>query len=197
MDFAYWRADVAGAKFAKNGKDRAWFQSDRTLRERLTLRDLGVWAHFVGDASQPMHVSVHHDGWGNYPNPENFAAQAGIHGKFEGTFVQANFQDKDIWGLMPAPRQCACQIEDETKAYLARSLALVTPLYRLDSRGAFDGNNADGKAFAGAQLAAGAAELRDLITEAWRQSGTTAVGYPAVPLPDIESGRVNALGALD
>ena len=54
----------------------------------LTLRDLGVWAHFVGDASQPMHVTVHYNGWGDGPNPEGFVTTAGLHAKFEtGIFV--------------------------------------------------------------------------------------------------------------
>ncbi len=68
-DFAYWRVDVAGEKFAKTDEARAWFRRDRATREAMTIRDLGYWAHFVGDGSQPMHASVHYDGWGNFPEP--------------------------------------------------------------------------------------------------------------------------------
>jgi hypothetical protein len=35
----------------------------------LILRDLGVWSHYVADASNPMHTTIHSDGWGEYPNP--------------------------------------------------------------------------------------------------------------------------------
>jgi hypothetical protein len=38
--------------------------------------------------------------------------------------------------------------------------------------------------------------LRDLIAEAWTQSGTISVGYPAVAVKDIEAGRADALGSL-
>jgi hypothetical protein len=55
-DFAYWRAAVKGAETAATPEERAWFEADRQLREKLTLRDIGIWSHYVGDASQPLHV---------------------------------------------------------------------------------------------------------------------------------------------
>ena len=196
MDFAYWRADVAGAKFAKSAQAHAWFTADRKLHEMTALRDLGVWAHFVGDASQPMHVSVHHDGWGDYPNPENFTAAPGIHAKFEASFVRANVREAQISARLPPLHVCGCKIEDETKTYLTRALDRLVPLYRLDKQGAFDGANAAGKDFVTAQLAAGAAELRDLVAEAWVQSDTISVGYPAALVKDIEAGHADPLGSL-
>ncbi len=57
-DFTLWRADVAGAKFAKSKADRNWFVMDRKVRETLTLRDLGVWSHFVG-GRQPADACDH------------------------------------------------------------------------------------------------------------------------------------------
>jgi hypothetical protein len=47
--------------------EAARFARDRQIREMLTIRDLGVWTHYVGDASQPLHISIHYNGWGNYP----------------------------------------------------------------------------------------------------------------------------------
>jgi len=29
---------------------------NRRLREKLTIRDIGIWSHYGGDASQPLHV---------------------------------------------------------------------------------------------------------------------------------------------
>ena len=68
-DFAYWRAAAKGAETAATPEERAWFEADRRLREKLTLHDIGVWSHYAADAAQPMHVSVHFSGWGNFPNP--------------------------------------------------------------------------------------------------------------------------------
>src|SRR5215472_11292791 len=48
-DFAYWRADSAGERLATTTAAREWFARDRVERESLTIRDLGVWSHFVED----------------------------------------------------------------------------------------------------------------------------------------------------
>ena len=58
------------------------------LREKLTLRDIGIWSHYVGDASQPLHVSVHFNGWGDYPNPAGYTNSKKIHAYFEGELVR-------------------------------------------------------------------------------------------------------------
>lgn len=58
-DFAMWRVDVIGTTREDSAADRAWFRADQKLWEMLTIRDIGVWGHYVGDASQPLHVSVH------------------------------------------------------------------------------------------------------------------------------------------
>jgi hypothetical protein len=88
-DFAYWRADVKGAATARTQAERDWFEADRRLRERLTLRDIGIWSHFVADASQPLHVSVHFKNWGPYPNPHGYTT-ADIDMTFEEDFVRKN-----------------------------------------------------------------------------------------------------------
>jgi hypothetical protein len=40
------------------------------------------------------------------------------------------------------------------------------------------------------QLAAGAAELRDEIVDAWHQSTSVTVGFPLVSVADILAGKV-------
>ncbi len=52
-DFAYWRVETAALLTTKAPDDRAWIARDLKLREALIVRDLGYWAHFVGDGSQP------------------------------------------------------------------------------------------------------------------------------------------------
>jgi hypothetical protein len=196
-DFAYWRVDAAGEKFAKSADDRAWFARDRTLREMLTVRDLGVWAHFVGDASQPNHASVHYDAWGPGPNPENFPQTKGIHWRFEGTFVGANIMAGDIAPLIAGPRDCACAIEQRTAAYLVATQSFVLQLYRLDKAHAFDSaGTPDGKAFAVSRIAAATGELRDMIVAAWRESDGIKIGIPAVVVKDAEAGDPAAIKSI-
>src|SRR5688572_15077830 len=99
-DFALLRRDMAAQKYAKKfrmtAQERDMFARQRAVREMLTLRDLGVWAHYIGDASQPMHISVHYDGWGDGPNPNGYPTAKGLHAKFEADFVNANIADADV-----------------------------------------------------------------------------------------------------
>ena len=208
-DFAYWRVDVAGEKIAKTGAERSWYAQDRVLRERIVLHDLGTWSHFVADGSMPMHASVHYNGWGNFPNPEGFT-QEHIHVPWENTYVHNYLTSADVEAVMPAYQACSCTIEARVAAYLTATQTQVVPFYRLEKAGAFAlpsperGSgaaqagklSADGKAFTAKQVALGAAQLRDMIVEAWQASADQSVGYPPVKVPDIESGKADPYSGL-
>ncbi len=195
-DFAYWRADTAGEKFAKNEDERAWFVRDRKAREQLTIRDLGCWAHFVGDGSQPLHVSVHYDGWGNFPNPERYRTAKGIHLYFEGAFVRAYVREADVQAAVAPYRPFGGSVRQRVAAYLLATQAEIVPFYRLEKARAFDRDTAEGRAFAIERLAAAVDELRDMIVDAWAASDDAEVGYPAVMVKDVETGKIDAFGHL-
>jgi hypothetical protein len=195
-DLAYWRVDTAGEKYAKTDAARDWFVADRLRREQLTIRDLGVWAHYVGDASQPLHVSVHYDVWGASPNPENFSQVKGLHARFEGAFVFANITADDLQPLIAPYRDCACAIEARTGAYLTATQSFVVPLFKLEQGHAFEGADPVGKAFVAARIAAGATELRDMAVDAWHDSDNVKLGYPPLSVKDIEAGTVDPLSSL-
>ncbi len=208
-DFAYFRAFKAAiANPATAASDRAYFQKELTLRTTLTIRDIGYWAHFVGDASQPMHVSIHYNGWGSYPNPQGYTTQP-IHAPFEGAFVKAFITEADVAGAIKPYTSCAaitkqpsCSgIEPRVRVYLQQTLASVIPLYDLTkSLGGVSGSTVNPwttttptqaqKDFVIARLAAGATEMRDEIVDAWRSSNTIYVGYPLIKVSDIESRAV-------
>jgi len=195
MDFAYWRADVAGARYAKTPSERSWFLQDQWVREGLTIRDLGVLAHFVGDGSQPMQVSIHSDGWGNFPNPQRFTT-ARFRSVFEATVVRSKITPRDVSSQLAPYRDCRCAIETRASDYLIATQKEVVALYQLEKAGAFSARPEDGKAFVSKRLAAGAAELRDMIADAWRRSAEVSVGTPPVAVRDIESGEVSGFDAL-
>lgn len=195
-DFAYWRVDVAGEKFAKTDADRAWYVKDRAEREKILLHDLGIWAHFVGDGSMPLHATVHYNGWGKYPNPEGFTT-AKIHVPWENMFVHENIAEKDVAAAMTPYRDCACVIAKRTADYLIADAGRVVPLYRLEKKGAFAAKpTAEGKAFTAGRLAAGASELRDMIVDAWHASENQTVGYPGTKVTDIEAGKADPIEEL-
>ena len=194
-DFAYWRVDTAAARTVRDPGHRAWFVADARAREALTLRDLGTLAHYVGDGSQPLHVSEHFNGWGLFPNPDGFT-QDKVHAPFEGAFVRGFVKISAVRAAMAAPRDCRCPIEQRTLAYLAATNRFVTPFYALQKAGAFSGPDPRGEAFAAQRLAAGASELRDLVVGAWRASASGTVGWPSVSVADVEAGKLDAYDSL-
>ena len=186
-DFAYWRIETALLKQNALPEHRAWIQSDLLRRQALIIRDLGWWAHFVGDASQPMHASIHYNGWGDYPNPEGFT-QDKVHGPWESDFVGANITEADVRRAMPAPADCGATIQICVAAYLTATEKETAPFYRLYQKGEFPGPTPEGKAFTVTRIAVGAGMLRDLTVRAWRDSTKNGMGYK----PMISAGRVEA-----
>lgn len=191
-DFGIWRALSAGLATATSDADQAYFRYQLQLRQKLTIRDIGYWSHFVADASQPMHTSIHFNGWGNYPNPNGYTT-APIHAPFEGTFVRDFIDFGVVYGqVRPYIDRGVTSIEQRVPLYLAETLGQVAPTYAAAQASGDNYQTAQPAevAIVTQQLAAGVAELRDEIVDAWRQSQQIAVGFPLLRVSDIESGTV-------
>jgi len=195
-DFALLRRDMAAQKYARKFGFTAAQRRDTAnalaVRQLLTLRDLGVWAHFVGDASQPMHVSVHYNGWGEGPNPEGFVTTAGLHAKFEATFVDAHVSEAEVAAKIRPAHSCTDPVQACVTAYLTATHEGVLPVYRFEKAGAFDAATPDAKAFAIQCLAEAASRLRDMVADAWAASGNAMLGYKTkASVADIEAGKID------
>lgn len=188
-DFAYIRAFTKAIQTAVTPADRAFFQYQLQLRQKLTIRDIGYWSHFVGDGSQPMHVSAHFNGWGNYPNPNNYT-NAPIHAPFEGSFVKSFVTPAAVAAAVPAYVDCACTNEQRVVQYLQASLAQTAAVYAAGTPDLYVHPLSVEVDIATKRVAAGAAELRDQIVDAWRSSVTVGVGFPVIRISEIESGAV-------
>ncbi len=189
-DFAIWRVDRVGETRAGTATLRTAFAADRALQEMLTIRDIGVWSHFVADGSQPLHVTVHFNGWGEYPNPNGYSTEKTVHAFFETTFVGAHATaadvSADIRPLRPSNDPIAALVEN----YLRTTSSYVVPLYQIEKANGFAQATPAAIAFTDARIADGAAEMRDLVTDAWNASGNLPDGYgPAAVTPlQAESG---------
>jgi hypothetical protein len=205
-NFAFWRAYDAAARAADTPPAiRAWAAEQRRTREMLTLRDLGVWSHYVGDASQPLHVTRHFDGWGPFPNPRAFTQEIGMHWRLEGPFVRRNVPQALVAARMRPYRACRCPFEVRVANYLGETRAQIEQTYVLEGKGAFavprpepgqpppsaeavlpnDPVRLEGAAFIAERLAAAASELRDMIEDAWVASLDGRVGFPEVAVRTI------------
>ena len=195
-DFAYWRVDDAGARTVAVPAHKAWLAADRDRRQAQVLVDIGLLSHFVGDGSMPLHVSIHYNGWGQFPNPNDYT-QERVHVPWEGPYTAHVVTPQAVRSAMPAFHDCQCPIEQRVGAYLMGDSRSVTPFYELEKAGAFKPGVATGVAFTTGRVAAGAAELRDEIVLAWRASETEKVGYqPEIAPADVEAGKVDPYDSL-
>jgi hypothetical protein len=141
----------------------------------------GWLGHYVGDGSQPLHVTVNYNGWTG-PNPHGYTTEHGIHHQFEGPFVAANIHLPDVQAKMTRVKVIDGDLFDAYLAYLRHSATFVEKVYQLDKAGAFAGaGTPESRDFTAARLAAGASMLRDMIYTAWILS--------AQPVPDPYAGK--------
>lgn len=130
----------------------------------------GWLGHYTGDGAQPLHVTIHHDGWQG-ENPKNYTRDPRIHGRFESAFVdRIEAKPEDIRGLTGDPRRLADPFQ-AILDHLELSFRSVEDVYRLDLEKAFDDPaHLEARRLAFERLAAGSRLLRDLIYTAWLES---------------------------
>lgn len=193
QDFAYWRVLDAAERRETDQAKRAWYAEDKARREALILRDIGYLSHYIGDGAQPLHLSIHFNGWGDYPNPEGYTNSRQTHGLFEGAYVGRNVRLDAVEAAMtasgvPASGLEGFSIQANTVAYIRTGLTQVIPFYELEKARGFAEGDSRGVAFATQRMAAGASQLRDLITLAWRAAGEGSIGWPAIKVAEVEAG---------
>ena len=139
---------------------------------------MGWVGHYVADAAQPLHNSMHHDGWSG-ANPKGYTRDTQIHGRFESRYV--DLIETTAPDVVKYMRKDARHLDDVWKATLDHSLEAresVEDVYRADLRGAFQKkDDAEARELVYKRLAAGASFLRDLAYTAWIES---AKPVPAV-----------------
>jgi len=202
MQFAYWRVDHYESTHAKNAVCRASAALHTRVDEQLILRDAGVWGHYVGDAAQPLHITVHFNGWGKYPNPKGFSTSPHLHDLFETEFVgNAVGMSGVAKRLLPLRVRNVSSLANnrtmltEIARYLKGSNAAVLTLYEIEKTGGFAHPTSESIAFGEGRLAYGASELRDLIEWAWEDSLNETIGDDAPQkVRDIVSGTSDYQG---
>jgi hypothetical protein len=143
---------------------------------------MGQMGHYVGDASQPLHTTVHHHGWvGN--NPQGYKTESGIHSWIDGGYFR-KVGGADLKGLQAKlrPAQLVSLNGRTTKPeemfqvailFVIDANKLVEPLYKLDKEGKLTGEGEkglEGKAFLEGQLMKSGQLLGDIWYSAWQQA---------------------------
>src|ERR1035437_9118595 len=141
---------------------------------------MGVMGHYVGDASQPLHTTMHHHGWVTNAvddNPNHYTTSFKFHAWIDGGFFSKTGgidAKKLAEKIHPADKIAAAAEPDgvfvTSVNFIVAANHLVEPLYILDRDGKLsnkENRGAEGRAFLEGQLVKSGQLLGDLWFTAW------------------------------
>lgn len=148
--------------------------------EANIIYTMGVMGHFVGDGSQPLHTTKHHNGWVG-ENPHGYPTNHTFHAWIDGGYF------RKIGGLKPEvlihrmqPAQHIGNPElpgvffQMVVAYIVAQNKLVEPLYKLEKEHKLSPRGGEiipeGRAFMEGQIVRGAQMLGDIWLSAWQDA---------------------------
>lgn len=151
---------------------------------------MGMMGHYVGDCAQPLHTTVHHNGWDG-DNPNGYTTWSGFHSWIDGGFVaKAGITTETLLSrVIPGqPISLAARTDGREPMfvavldYIVVQNEQVAPLYQLDKEGKLSNDlektgkfgqdtkpvNAEGRAFIEGQMLKGGHMLSSIWITAWR-----------------------------
>ncbi|TVQ32237.1 MAG: hypothetical protein EA376_06195 [Phycisphaeraceae bacterium] len=133
---------------------------------------MGMLSHFVGDAAQPLHTTMHFNGWVG-DNPRDYTTNQRFHAFIDGGVVRLHGITYESLRDREPPRVevDAADPWEAIMAHIGRSFELVVPLYELELSGALNGRA--GGEFIEERLLDAAATLSALYWSAWRAAEPT------------------------
>lgn len=173
---------LAGMRRYREERQR---NADTQFVEREIAFYMGWTGHYTGDGAQPLHDTVHHDGWQG-ANPKGYTTNPRVHGVFETQYVDLmRLEGKDFQQDVRPARV----LDDPFRAILAHldeAGSFTEQVYQLEQQGALkDPAHPQARALVLRQAARGAELLRDLAHTAWVRSGqppqNDPAGNPIVP----------------
>ena len=168
---------VNAFRFWRNAKT----PQDRESARANAVYVAGVLGHYVGDGSQPMHLSVQYNGWlDTTPNPKNYTKDRGFHIRYEATYMNAAVEMTAVKPKVQPPQRLN-NVWNSIKQYLTQSFGELEPIYELEKAGEFNPQQprAKGTAAIAAQLARASTMLSNLWCTAWLESGE--------PVPELNA----------
>lgn len=144
---------------------------------------MGVVGHYVGDCAQPLHTTIHHNGWVG-ENPNGYTTASGIHSWIDGGFIgKAGVTLAELAPKVTTAQPISLTARTDGREplfvavmdYLIASQKLVEPLYAMDKAGKFRIENgaaptAEGREFMTGRLLAGGEMLSAIWVTAWKNA---------------------------
>jgi len=145
---------------------------------------MGIMGHYVGDCSQPLHLTVHHNGWVG-ENPKEYTRWSGFHAWIDGGYMdkveisteslKPRVEPAKPIDLKPAAKNGQDPMFSAVMDYVIAEHEFVEPIYALEKAGAFKeeniGKSNAGKAFIEDRLLTGSRMLASIWLTAWNSTG--------------------------
>ena len=159
-------------------RDRVTDDMIRDARANVVYH-MGILSHFVGDGSQPLHTTIHYNGWSG-DNPKGYTRSRGFHKRIDGGVLVHHGITRDSLPGNPRPAVPVSEKDywRDIGSYLRRTFEQVEPLYALEKSGDLD--REAGKRFIEARLLDGGAML----------AGVWAAAYEAGKIDSFLEGRL-------
>ena len=140
---------------------------------------MGVMGHFVGDGSQPLHTTMHFNGWVG-DNPHGYTTNLKFHQWIDGGYFRQTGGidvEKLVGKIHPAERIKNAGQPDgmfrDAVSYIVEQNKLVGPLYELEKEGKLTGEGdkgLEGRPFLDGQLVKAGQMLGDIWYTAWLEA---------------------------
>jgi hypothetical protein len=153
-----------------------------TNAEQNIIYVMGVMGHYIGDASQPLHATMHHHGWLG-ENPNHYGTNASFHSWIDGGFL-ARMGGVDLAGMQAKARPAQVvsyqghpaspdEIFPAIMEFLLKTEKEVEPIYKLDKDNKLSPRSStapEGKAYLEAQMLRSVQLLGDIWLTAWQHA---------------------------
>lgn len=161
-------ADWTTLKTYEKHRDLVTDEMIRNARENV-IYDMGIISHFVGDGSQPLHLTEHHHGWVG-DNPKGYTREHEIHQYIDGGILAAHKITREslVAQARPPRKMSKDDCWQVTLEYLDQTFREVEPLYILEKSG--DLKKEPGKKFIGDRLLEGGAMLSGVWVAAFENA---------------------------
>lgn len=155
-------------------------QEQRRIKRQIEqniIHIAGLLSHFITDTAQPLHTTVHGNGWvSDLPNPNGYTPTGDqLHRRFETVYIEQSIEEDDFTFRVGALHAVGPWLE-AAMDHIRASHQHVETLYQFDKQHRFgDGQeSSQAKDFTCDRLAKASQTLRDFWYSAWVKSQALA-----------------------
>jgi hypothetical protein len=167
--------------YLKTFKERGGTPEEIANAEANAIYTMGVMGHYVGDAAQPLHTTIHHHGWKG-ENARGYSTNGSFHSWIDGGYfakiggasreLQTRIRPARLVTIKDRPAQSE-EMFQASMLFILDQHKLLEPLYQMDKDRKLSGEGEkglEGRVFLEGQLLKAGQRLGDIWYSAWEQA---------------------------